>query len=100
MGCFSGPLWCSGGDRGLFKSRWWKSWKNTLEIDEWTGVTDIIIDPRNPDILYCTSWQRHRNVASYIGGGPGTSIYKSTDGGKIGKKSTRDCLLQTWGKLD
>ena len=43
-----GPLWCSGGDRGLFKSvDGGKSWKNTLEIDEWTGVTDIIIDPRN-----------------------------------------------------
>ena len=49
-------------------------------------MTDIIIDPRNPDILYCASWQRHNNVASYIGGGPGTSIYKSTDGGEKWKK--------------
>ena len=55
--------------------------KNTLNINEWTGVTDLTIDASNPDILYAASWQRHRNVAAYIGGGPGTSLYKSTDGG-------------------
>ena len=92
-----GPLWSSGGERGLFKTNdGGISWKNTLKIDEWTGVTDLVIDPRNPDILYCASWQRHRNVASYIGGGPGTSIYKSIDGGENWKKSTRDCHLQIW----
>ena len=45
-----------------------------------------IIDPRNPNILYAASWQRHRNVAAYIGGGPGTAIYKSLDGGETWKK--------------
>ena len=78
-----GPLWSSGGDRGLFKTNdGGKTWKNVLSVNEWTGVTDIVIDQLNPDILYAATWQRHRNVASYMGGGPGTSIYKSTDNGK------------------
>ncbi|MEN8138152.1 MAG: glycosyl hydrolase [Bacteroidota bacterium] len=84
-----GPLWNKGGERGLFKTTdGGKTWKNTLKIDEWTGVTDIVINPGNPDILYAASWQRHRNVTAYMGGGPGTSIYKSTDGG------------DTWDKID
>ena len=95
-----GPVWSSGGDRGLFKSvDGGNSWKNTLKIDEWTGVTDIIIDPRNPDILYCASWQRHRNVASYIGGGPGTSIYKSIDGGENWNKINKGLPSSNMGKI-
>ena len=78
-----GPLWSSGGERGLFKSiDGGKTWNNVLSVNDWTGVTDIVIDKLNPDILYAATWQRHRNVASYMGGGPGTSIYKSTDHGK------------------
>ena len=83
-----GPLWSSGGERGLYKSTdGGKSWKQKIVgLNEWTGVTDILIDPRNPNILYAASWQRHRNVAAYIGGGPGTAIYKSLDGGETWKK--------------
>ncbi len=84
-----GPLWNSGGDRGLFMSTdGGNTWSNKLYVNEWTGVTDIIIDPTNPDILYAATWQRHRNVASLIDGGPGTSIYKSIDGGN------------TWNEID
>ena len=46
------------------------------------GVTDIALDPRNPDWVYAVTWQRHRNVAAYMGGGPGTGIHRSTDGGE------------------
>ncbi len=78
-----GPLWSSGGERGLYKSTdGGESWENVLEIDEWTGVTDLVIDPRNPDRLYAATWQRHRTVAAYMGGGPGTGIYRSDDGGE------------------
>ena len=77
-----GPLWSSGGDRGLFKSvDGGKSWKNILNINKWTGVTDIVVNHQNPDIMYAATWQRHRNVAAYMGGGPGTAIYKSENGG-------------------
>ena len=77
-----GPLWSSGGERGLYKSNdGGKSWKLVLEVNEWTGVTDVVVDPRNENIMYAASWQRHRNVAAYMGGGPGTKIFKSVDGG-------------------
>jgi len=78
-----GPLWSSGGDRGLYKTTdGGETWNQVIKIDEWTGVTDLVIDPGNPDILYAATWQRHRNVAAYMGGGPGTGLYKSTDGGE------------------
>ena len=78
-----GPLWSAGGERGIYRSEdGGKSWTRTLGDSEWVGATDIIIDPRNPEILYAATWQRHRTVAGYVGGGPGSGVYKSTDGGK------------------
>ena len=95
-----GPLWSSGGERGLYKSKdGGKTWKNTLEINEWTGVTDLVIDPKNPNILYAATWQRHRNVAALMGGGPGTSIYKSTDGGDNWKKINSGLPNSNMGKI-
>lgn len=77
-----GPLWKSGGERGFYKSTdGGLTWKKSLGDEEYTGVTDILIDPRNPDRLYAASWQRHRNVAAYMGGGPNTALYRSEDGG-------------------
>ena len=62
-----GPLWSPGGERGLYKSiDGGNTWKNTLNINQWTGVTDLVIDGSNPAILYAASWQRHRNVAAYM----------------------------------
>jgi len=82
-----GPLWSSGGQRGLYMTTdGGESWERTLVGDEgddvWTGVTDIVIDPRNPDVLYAATWQRHRTVAAYVGGGPNSGVHKSTDGGR------------------
>tara|TARA_B100001287_G_scaffold266254_1_gene259993 strand:+ start:2343 stop:5738 length:3396 start_codon:yes stop_codon:yes gene_type:complete len=95
-----GPLWSSGGQRGLFKSvDGGKTWKNTLEINKWTGVTDLVIHPKNPNILYAASWQRHRNVAAFMGGGPGTSIYKSVDGGDNWEKIDNGLPKENLGKI-
>jgi photosystem II stability/assembly factor-like uncharacterized protein len=78
-----GPLWSKGGERGLYKTiDGGETWEKKLGDDEWVGATDILIDPRNPDILYAATWQRHRTVAGYMGGGPGTAIYKSVNGGE------------------
>ena len=78
-----GPLWSSGGERGLYKTTdGGKSWARVLSAGPWTGVTDLAIDPRNPDVLYAATWQRHRTVAGYVGGGPESGIHKSTDGGE------------------
>ena len=77
-----GPLWSSGGERGLYKTTdGGKNWKKVLGGGEWTGVTDILIDPRNPDRLYAATWQRHRTVAALMGGGPESGLHRSEDGG-------------------
>ena len=77
-----GPLWTKGGERGLYKTiDGGSTWKKVLGNNQWTGVTDIMIDPRNPKILYAATWDRHRTVAALMGGGPGTAIYRSDDGG-------------------
>jgi photosystem II stability/assembly factor-like uncharacterized protein len=77
-----GPLWGPGGERGLFKTTdGGKTWKNVLSISENTGVTDVVLDPRNPDVLLAAAYQRRRHVWTLINGGPESALYKSTDGG-------------------
>jgi photosystem II stability/assembly factor-like uncharacterized protein len=81
-----GPLWSKGGDRGVYKTTdGGKTWKRTLGDQEWVGATDILINPDNPNVLYTATWQRHRTVAGYLGGGPGSGLHKSTDGGETWK---------------
>jgi len=95
-----GPLWRKGGDRGFYKSSdGGKTWKKTLGDDEWVGVTDIAMDPRNPDLIYAATWQRHRTVAAYMGGGPGTAIYRSNDGGETWTKLTKGLPESNMGKI-
>ncbi len=95
-----GPLWTSGGERGLYKSTdGGKSWMKTLGGSEWTGVTDIVIDPDNPDWLYAATWDRHRTVAAYMGGGPGSGLHRSTDGGETWEKLTSGIPKSNLGKI-
>lgn len=78
----AGPLWSSGGDRGLYKTTdGGKSWKKILDISPDTGVTDAAIDPNNPDIVLAAAHQRRRHVWSQIHGGPESALYRSTDAG-------------------
>jgi photosystem II stability/assembly factor-like uncharacterized protein len=77
-----GPLWGPGGERGLYKTAdGGKTWKSILNISENTGVTDVVFDPSNPDILYAASWQRRRHFFTLINGGPESALHKSTDAG-------------------
>jgi len=77
-----GPLWSKGGDRGLYKTEdGGKTWNSVISVDEHTGVNDVVMDSRNPDVLYASTLQRRRHVFTYVGGGPGSGIHKSTDGG-------------------
>ena len=95
-----GPLWTSGGERGLYKTTdGGTSWKRVLGNDKWTGVTDIMIDPRNPQILYAATWDRHRTVAALMGGGPGTALYRSDDGGENWTKLTNGLPKSNMGKI-
>ena len=95
-----GPLWSKGGERGLYKSSdGGENWKKVLGDDAWTGVTDVVIDPRNPDWLYAATWQRHRNVAAYMGGGPGSGIHRSTDGGETWTRLSKGLPASNMGKI-
>ena len=95
-----GPLWNEGGDRGVYKTTdGGKTWKKVLGDDKWVGATDIVIDPRNPEILYAATWQRERNVAIYLSGGPGSGIYSSTNGGNTWDKLTKGLPTSTMGKI-
>ncbi len=95
-----GPLWSKGGERGLYKSTdGGQSWKRTLGDAEWTGVTDLVIDPRNPNRLYAATWQRHRTVAAYLGGGTETALYRSEDGGESWTRLKQGLPTSRLGKI-
>ncbi len=84
-----GPLWRSGGDRGLYKTMdGGATWQRILHVDDDTGVNEVHLDPRDPDVVYATSYQRRRHVWTLINGGPGSAIYKSTDAGVTWRKLT------------
>jgi photosystem II stability/assembly factor-like uncharacterized protein len=77
-----GPLWSSGGDRGVFKTTdGGKTWTNTKEISANTGFTELVIDPSNPDVLYAASLERERREYGFLPAGPESGIYKTHDAG-------------------
>ncbi len=81
-----GPLWNAGGDRGLYKTTdGGATWERVLHIDDDTGVSEIHMDPRDPDTLYAVAYQRRRHVWVLLNGGPASGVHKSTDGGKTWK---------------
>ncbi|MBT8254108.1 MAG: glycosyl hydrolase, partial [Bacteroidia bacterium] len=95
-----GPLWSAGGDRGLYKSKdGGKTWEALLTVDEHTGVNDVVMDPRNPEVLYASTFQRRRHVFTYIGGGPGSGLHKSEDGGKTWKKIEKGLPSTMLGRI-
>ena len=95
-----GPLWNKGGERGVYKTAdGGTTWKRVLGNEAWTGATDLIIDPRDPQVLYAATWDRHRTVAALMGGGPGSGIHKSTDGGETWEKLLNGLPTSNMGKI-
>ncbi len=103
-----GPLWSAGGERGLYKSTdGGATWNKILgdglgnaEIDDdYTGISEVHLDPHNPDVVYAVSWQRFRNVAVLMDGGPGSGIHKSSDGGATWRKLTEGLPEEDMGKV-
>ncbi|MEM7117880.1 MAG: glycosyl hydrolase [Chloroflexota bacterium] len=95
-----GALWSAGGERGVYKTTdGGENWTAVLEIDENTGVTDIAFDPSNPNTIYAAAYQRRRSVATFMGGGPKSGIYKSTDGGANWRRITQGLPKGDMGKI-
>jgi photosystem II stability/assembly factor-like uncharacterized protein len=79
----TGSLWGPGGERGVYKTTdGGRNWKRTLHVDDDTGANDLVMDPANNQILFASTYQRRRTACCMNGGGPGSGIWKSTDGGE------------------
>jgi photosystem II stability/assembly factor-like uncharacterized protein len=95
-----GPLWRAGGDRGLYKTMdGGETWEAVLTISEHTGVSEVHMDPRDPDVLYAVAHQRRRHVYTLIDGGPESAVYKSRDGGQNWKKINRGLPSGDLGRI-
>ncbi|MBL0179816.1 MAG: glycosyl hydrolase [Gemmatimonadetes bacterium] len=95
-----GPLWADGGDRGLYKTTdGGKTWTSIITVSPQTGVTDVVLDPRNPDVLIAATWQRRRHYWTLINGGPESSLQRSTDGGKTWRKISGGIPSGNLGKI-
>jgi photosystem II stability/assembly factor-like uncharacterized protein len=83
-----GPLWSSGGERGLFKTTdGGKTWSQSLiKVDANTGCTDVVMDPTNPDVLLAATHQRQRSYFGMVHGGPGSALWRTLDAGKTWTK--------------
>ena len=78
-----GPLWNEGGERGVYKSRdGGQTWQLIKSVSAFTGCNNLVMDPFQPNVLYAAFHQRMRKVFTYIGGGPESGLFKSTDGGQ------------------
>ena len=78
-----GHLYSPSTERGIYKSTdGGKSWENKLFINQFTGAIDLVIDNTDPDILYCSMWEKDRKAWNFDGSGIGSGIFKSEDGGE------------------
>lgn len=95
-----GPLWTGGGERGLYKTTdGGDTWTRALHISDHTGITDIELDPEDPETLYAAAYQRRRKVWSLLAGGPESGIWKSTDAGDTWREITTGLPGADMGKI-
>ncbi|MCS6999664.1 MAG: glycosyl hydrolase [Bacteroidota bacterium] len=95
-----GALWSDSPHRGLYRStNGGKTFERILYVDEKTGCADVAVDPANPQIIYAAMWQFRRKAYTFSSGGPGSGLYKSTDGGKTWRKLTKGLPSGELGRI-
>jgi photosystem II stability/assembly factor-like uncharacterized protein len=95
-----GHLWGPNPERGVYKTAdGGKTWNRSLFVNDDTGVVDMAMDPQSPDTLYAAAYERRRAPFGYNGGGAGSGIYKTTDGGATWKKLTKDLPEGDTGRI-
>lgn len=95
-----GNLWAASPDRGLYKTvDGGRSWRLVLKGNDDTGVTEVAMDPSDPETLYAATYQRRRQAFGYVGGGPGSALWKSTDGGANWTRLTSGLPTGDWGRV-
>ena len=96
----TGSLFGPGGERGVYKTTdGGKTWKQTLKVDEDTGANDLVMDATNNQILYASTYQRRRTACCMNGGGPGSGVWKSTDGGDTWTRLTVGLPNEPMGRI-
>ncbi|MEO0345798.1 MAG: glycosyl hydrolase [Pseudomonadota bacterium] len=95
-----GPLWNSGGDRGLYKTTdGGENWTQILSVDADTGINEFVVDPGNSSRIVASSYQRRRHVWTLINGGPGSGIHRSEDGGETWTEITSGLPKDNMGRI-
>jgi photosystem II stability/assembly factor-like uncharacterized protein len=98
--CATGHLWDANEERGVLKTTdGGKTWNKVLYVDADTGCGDIEIDPQEPDILYAGMWQFRRYPWFFESGGPGSGMYRSTDGGETWAEVTEGLPAGEKGRI-
>ena len=96
----TGPLFGPGGDRGVYKTTdGGRSWKRVLKGDEDTGANDLVRSQTDPGVLFASMYQRRRTACCMNGGGPGSGIWKSIDGGETWTKQTGGLPTGSLGRI-
>jgi len=84
-----GHLWGPNEERGVYRTTdGGDSWQKVLYVDEHTGAIDLVMDPKHPEVLYAAMYQRRRTGFGFRGGGPGSGVYRSRDGGDTWEELT------------
>jgi photosystem II stability/assembly factor-like uncharacterized protein len=95
-----GHAWAPNAERGVFKTTdGGKTWKKVLFVNDTTGVSDMVMAPGNPHVLFAAMWQVRRYPWTLDSGGPGSGIYRSTDGGNSWKKLTKGLPKGPLGRI-
>jgi photosystem II stability/assembly factor-like uncharacterized protein len=95
-----GPLWSDSENRGLYKSAdGGKTWDKILYISDKAGCADVSVDPENPEIVYASTWEFRRYPYAFNSGGPGSGMWKSTDGGKTWKELKNGLPAKPFGRI-